>query len=103
MNLSEPTALTLSFQGRAEAQLQFMTRQVLICILLLSIAITPLLSIKIPADAQLCDNYGSPAVTDTILRHQRAILFAVLYRQYSVYITGIHRVTMGINKAADCM
>ncbi len=77
MNLSEPTALTLSFQSRAEAQLQFMTRPVLICILLLSIAITPLLSIKIPAAAQLCDNY-SPVVTDTILRHQRAILFAHL-------------------------
>lgn len=78
MNLSEPTALTLSFQSRAEAQLQFMTRQVLICILLLSIAITPQLSIKIPAAAQLCDNYWSPAVTDTILRHKRAILFAHL-------------------------
>lgn len=48
VNLSEPTALTLSFQGRPVAQLQFMTRQGLICILLLSIAITPLLSIKIP-------------------------------------------------------
>lgn len=78
VNLSEPTALTLSFQGRAEAQLQFMTRQFLICILLLSIAITPLLSIKIPAAAQLWDNYLSPAVTDTILRHQKGFLFAHL-------------------------